>query len=271
MSEPESDPDPSKHWSAVGEEIRSRVTNQELAGDDSPYFKYKRSLFVDRFLSKIPMEGRTLLEVGCGPGGNLMELAKRWPARLAGCDIAPDMADLAGKNLPDLDIRQAEGQSLPYADHDFDVVMTVTVVQHNPDTVARQILKEICRVARSEIFLFEDTCEPGPDTGAYRNFYGRLAPWYTGVVEENGFQAVETQSLTTYVSQRASIFLRRLDRTKMTEGSQISRAHLAIEAGTLPLTSQLDKVMAHWKGRLPRGFSPPELTLMSFRRPESKS
>jgi hypothetical protein len=176
------------------------------------------------------------------------------------------MVALASQNLPNVEIRLAQGQALPYADDEFDIVMTVTVVQHNPDTVARQILKEICRVARSQIFLFEDTTVPGPDTGAYHNYYGRLAPWYVESVQEHGFQSIETQSLATYASRRASIFLRRLDRTKVTEGSRISRAHFAIERSALPLTSQLDKLMAHYKGRLPGGFSPPELTMMSFRR-----
>jgi ubiquinone/menaquinone biosynthesis C-methylase UbiE len=259
-----SESDTSEHWSAVGKEILSRESNQELAGDDSPYYRYKRDLFLKRFLPKVRVEGRAVLEVGCGPGGNLAEIQKRHPSRLAGCDIAPDMVALASKNIPSADIRLAEGQELPYADDEFDVVITVTVVQHNPDEIANQMLKEICRVSRSEVFLFEDTTKPGPDTGAYRNYHGRLPPWYVDAVTENGFDLVEVQSLATYVSQRTDIFLRRLDRAKSTEGSPISRAHLAVEKSALPLTSQLDKLMKYWKWGLPKGFSPPELTMMSF-------
>lgn len=257
--------DTRRHWSGVGREIQSRTSNDYLAGDNSPYLSYKRKLFVTKLLSKVPVNGSALLEVGCGPGGNLAEIQKRRPARLAGCDIAPEMVDLAKRNVPGVDIRVAEGQALPYADGEFDIVMTVTVLQHNPDADAKQVLKEICRVARSQVFLFEDTSEPGPDTGAYQNYYGRLVPWFTENMSQCGFDLTDTQGLATYVSQRTSILLRRFDHAK-TEGSQISRAHHDLEAASLPLTKHLDKVMAHWKWRLPQGFSPPELTMMAFRR-----
>ncbi len=75
-----------------------------------------------------------------------------------------------------------------------------------------------------------------------------------------------SEALATYVSQRLSIFLRRLDRGPRLEGVKPTTAHRVLESAALPLTRNLDKAMRHYKGRLPQGFAPPELTMVAFRR-----
>jgi len=57
------------YWSRVADEIRKRGPGNYVAGDDDPYYRYKRSKFLQRFLSALDVAGRTVLELGCGPGG----------------------------------------------------------------------------------------------------------------------------------------------------------------------------------------------------------
>lgn len=261
--------DPEGHWSAVGQRIRQRTAGKEIAGDDSPYFRYKRSLFVGKLLPRMQVHGHSVLEVGCGPGGNLREISRLNPAKLLGCDISPEMVDLARKNVPSAEIIVVDGETLPFSENEVDLIFTVTVIQHNPDARAQKLIGEICRVARENVYLFEDIAEPGPTPeggGAYGNFYGRHVPWYERACNDHGFELVESEALATYVSQRVSVLLRRLDHGERVEGAEPSTAHRVLESSLLPVTRNLDKVMRHYKGRLPQGFAPPELTMMAFRR-----
>lgn len=135
------------HWSAVGERIGTREDGNLLAGDDAPYYRYKAAQFSAQMLPRIPVEGLSVLDVGCGAGGTLRWMAQHHPKRLVGCDQAPGMVELASRNVPSAEIVQTDGDSLPFDDEEFDVVTTVTVLQHNPDDRRARMLSEICRVS----------------------------------------------------------------------------------------------------------------------------
>ena len=102
-------------------------------------------------LASVP-PGSSVLEVGSGPGENLGALKGAGTAkRLAGADIAPSMIALArGRGH---EVLATDGQTLPFADREFDVVFSATVLQHNP--VFASLLGEMCRVARgrSQVLL----------------------------------------------------------------------------------------------------------------------
>jgi ubiquinone/menaquinone biosynthesis C-methylase UbiE len=128
-----------------------------LAGHDGPFHRYKRSMTLQR-LATIDAEGKSVLELGSGPGGNLLALHEFGAGRLVGCDIAPEMVRLARRNVGDrADIRQLEGPTLPLDDREVDVALTVTVLQHNPDEAVLALLDELTRVAKSTLELIEDT------------------------------------------------------------------------------------------------------------------
>jgi SAM-dependent methyltransferase len=188
-------------------------------------------------------------------------MQKQNPTRFAGCDQATEMVRLASENVPEAEIIQIDGEHLPFKDDEFDVVTTVTVLQHNPDNRRSEIMSEICRVAREELYLFEDTSLAMPPAatgggGDYQNFYGRPVTWYQKECEDHGFSLVETKYQETYISHRTFMYLcRLLDRRKQREGSPISKLHLAIERGTLPITKHLDRRIKNRKG---------ELTMMRF-------
>ena len=56
-----------------------------------------------------------------------------------------------------VEVVQIDGKTLPFANEEFDVSFTATVLMHNPDSTMVQIVDEMCRITRSSIYLIEDT------------------------------------------------------------------------------------------------------------------
>lgn len=95
--------------------------------------------------------GRSALDVGCGGGAALSELAERFPeAKLTGCDVSP-LAIGTATALNEAHVRSGRMTfhlcgvpDLPFADGAFDTVFSVESLYFWPDALAG--LKEIRRV-----------------------------------------------------------------------------------------------------------------------------
>jgi SAM-dependent methyltransferase len=263
-----------EHWSEVADKAARRSKRGRLvAGDDAPYYRYKRRLFLEKFLSQIPTRDRSVLEVGCGPGGNLAQLLERNPRRLVGCDVAPGMVEAAKEayGAKGVEVVQIDGKTLPFEDQEFDVTFTATVLMHNPETAMLRIVDEMCRITRSSIYLIEDTfptpASPPPTErtgdaaegiGDYGTFFSRSPGQYADACAKNGFVLKDTKFLQTFVSHAMFTFLKtRLDRGRTSEGEGFSRLHWGLETTLQPVTRQLDRVIVRPGG---------ELTLMRFDR-----
>lgn len=85
-------------------------------------------------------EGKDILEVGCGTGLILKELAPV-ANRAVGIDISPGMLDQA-KNRG-LEVYEASATDLPFEDSSFDAVYSFKVLAH-----VEEIEKAMCEVAR---------------------------------------------------------------------------------------------------------------------------
>jgi len=150
------------YWSRVAGDIRKRGPENYVAGDDDPYYRYKRAKFLRRFLATLDVAGQRVLELGCGPGGNLLELVRRGPAMMLGIDISPGMLTLAQQTLKGIrvpiELKKTDGQRLPLDDRSVDLAFTVTVLQHNVDPAGlRLVIAELCRVTVDRIVIMEDT------------------------------------------------------------------------------------------------------------------
>jgi SAM-dependent methyltransferase len=94
--------------------------------------------------------GDSALDVGCGPGGLLGELARRLGVdRVAGIDPSEPFVEAARTVLPGVDIRLGAGEQLPFDDDAFDVVLSQLVINflNDPDAGVR----EMRRVARRAV------------------------------------------------------------------------------------------------------------------------
>lgn len=231
------------YWSRVADQIQSRGSGNPIAGDDNPFLRYKRSKFLRRFLSTLDVSGRTVLEVGCGPGGNLLELAPLKPERLIGVDISAHMLALAATNLEGfpVELTKTDGQNLPLADRSVDIAYTVTVLQHNVDVagVAR-LIGELCRVTADQIVIMEDTGH----TASVRegsSFIARPAETYITEFERHGFRLQSRTSLNLFFSRQAyKVFRRLLVPASHREGEPFGRFANAVLSRVLVMTRLFD-------------------------------
>ncbi len=92
----------------------------------------------------------TALDVGCGPGALLAELAGRLGAeRVAGVDPSEPFVALCREAVPGADVRLGRSESLPFDDAAFDAVLSQLVVNFLADPVAGA--SEMRRVGRGTV------------------------------------------------------------------------------------------------------------------------
>ena len=135
-----------------------------------------RQLLLIRIIERV--RPRSVLEVGCGNGINLILLAGRFPAiRFAGVELTEaghraaralqeqgvlpaGMADYAPLPLADptafrrIDFRQGNATRLPFEDGAFDLVITVLALEQM-ERVRAQALAEIARVTARHSLMIE--------------------------------------------------------------------------------------------------------------------
>ena len=95
--------------------------------------------------------GETVLDVGCGPGFLLAEMADEVGAsgKVNGIDASAAMIALARNRCaraPAIDLREANALALPFADEAFDVVISTQVYEYVADIATA--LREAARVLR---------------------------------------------------------------------------------------------------------------------------
>ncbi len=91
--------------------------------------------------------GQRVLDVGCGPGALTAELVARvGAASVSAVDPSEPFVIAAGERFPDVDVRVAAAEALPFADGAFDVTLAQLVVHFMADPVAG--LTEMRRVTR---------------------------------------------------------------------------------------------------------------------------
>ena len=98
------------------------------------------------------VEPASTLDVGCGDGALLAELARRgFGGRLAGMEISEAAAAIARDGTPGgAEIGLFDGSRLPLADGAFELGILSHVLEHVPDPAA--LLRETARVCRAVCF-----------------------------------------------------------------------------------------------------------------------
>jgi ubiquinone/menaquinone biosynthesis C-methylase UbiE len=177
------------------------------AGDDNPYYAYKRSKFLRRFLDTIDFQSKTIMGVGFGPGGNLRHIVTyHRPAFILGADISQTMHDLAERNLRsygNLRLAKIDGSHLPFDSRSVDLSFTVTVLQHVTDaTMLKALVSDICRVTRDTVVVMEDIGHYQLLDAEGAAGINRTVDAYKNLFAEHGFQLRDVRFLNTKVSRR---------------------------------------------------------------------
>jgi SAM-dependent methyltransferase len=118
--------------------------------DDLDDYRFDKLHYLPKLVDFSAYRGRTLLEVGCGIGTDLVRFA-RGGALVSGVDLSTTAIELAKQNfavhgVTAHDLRVANGEALPYADASFDVVYGHGVVQYTAD--AGRLVRECHRVLK---------------------------------------------------------------------------------------------------------------------------
>src|SRR5215467_1294174 len=99
-----------------------------------------------RFISSGDVEGKTVLDLGCGTGENFVPLIKRG-ARTIGLDISPELIRLAQRRTDDaelqsdLRVRSAYATDLP--DQSIDVIFCMSLIHHLEIARARDEMRRV--------------------------------------------------------------------------------------------------------------------------------
>jgi ubiquinone/menaquinone biosynthesis C-methylase UbiE len=118
--------------------------------DDLEDYRFDKLHYLPRLVDFAAYRGRTLLEVGCGIGTDLVRFAQSG-AIVTGVDLSSTAIGLATRNfelqgLTAAELRVANAESLPFADASFDVVYGHGVVQYTAD--ASRLIRECHRVLK---------------------------------------------------------------------------------------------------------------------------
>jgi ubiquinone/menaquinone biosynthesis C-methylase UbiE len=237
---------PELYWSEVANRIKARKGKNIIAGDDEPFYRYKRKKFIS-MLNSVNFKDKSVLEIGCGPGGNLQEIWKESPLRLAGVDISAEMIELSRDKLPQkIELIKIDGTNLPFKDQEFDYVFTATVLQHNTiEEMLKKIMAELCRVSGNKIYLFEriENKVKGDEL-----CYGRPVKYYEQICNSNGFELINMEFINIRASYYISGIIRKVFSPKTRqEGEPLSKIAILLQNITLPITKQLDKIFKSHK------------------------
>ena len=232
---------PEKYWSEVASLINQRGESNVIAGDDEPFYWYKRVKFL-KLLKTVNFANKIVLEVGCGPGGNLIEISQLGPKKLVGADISNDMVELARKNVPpSIDIFKTNGTVLPFENTSFDIIITATVLQHNTDeTMLISLIKELCRVSNEKVVVFEriENNILGDDL-----CIGRPIGYYSKIFKDFGFKLVDSEFINIRVSYYVCGIIRKVfNSSKRKEGEPLNQFSVYLQKFTLIITRPLDRI-----------------------------
>jgi SAM-dependent methyltransferase len=112
-------------------------------GHPSYVWRYGQDRRLALIRQHVPLEGKSILDVGCGIGAYVRKL-RRFSEDVHGVDVDPERVARASVDLPNIQTSPAE--SLPFGEGRFDVVLLHEVIEHVQDD--RQAIAEAVRVTR---------------------------------------------------------------------------------------------------------------------------
>src|SRR5207249_4107866 len=129
-------------------DLRRRVMSFSVAADAYDRFMGRYSMPLAPTFAAFAGVGaeQRVLDVGCGPGALTAELVSRAGA-VSAVDPSESFVDAARARHPDVDVRRATAEELPFGDGEFDAALAQLVVHFMADPVAG--LRQMARVTRA--------------------------------------------------------------------------------------------------------------------------
>jgi len=128
----------------VVEDVKTAPASEAVGlGQPSYVWRFGLERRLDLIRRHVPLEGRRILDIGCGIGTFVQRL-RQFSAHVYGVDVDQERVRRGATSLPYLAV--AVSEHLPFADATFDVVLLHEVLEHVGDD--RLTLGEACRVTR---------------------------------------------------------------------------------------------------------------------------
>jgi SAM-dependent methyltransferase len=160
--------------------------------------------------------GDRVLDVGSGPGALTTELVRRLgPAAVAAIDPSPPFVAALRARMPDLDVRLAAAEDLPFADNEFDCAAAQLVVHFMTDPVAG--LAEMARVTRPGGLVAACVWDHGGGNGPLSTFWRAVRALDPAATDESAgagareghlAELAERAGLTDVVTTRLTVRVR---------------------------------------------------------------
>ena len=161
MSQPEraTTDDVRKYWNEHIHdlEITSHPVGSPGFFSDLDHYHFEKLHHLLRLVKFDGYRGQRVLEVGCGAGTDLVRFAQGG-ALVTGVDLSSSAIALARQNFAqqglEADLREADGERLPFPDNTFDLVYAHGVVQYTSDD--RRLVDECRRVLKpGQLAIFQ--------------------------------------------------------------------------------------------------------------------
>jgi pseudaminic acid biosynthesis-associated methylase len=131
-----------------------------------------RQPFWDGILSEFPV--KNIFEVGCNVGGNLRCIAEIVGAEnVFGIDVNTKALEQIHQEAPKINAIHSFARELPFRDNWFDMVFTMGVLIHQPESTLPLVMSEIVRCSRRYVFCGEYFAEETAEV-SYRGQEGAL-------------------------------------------------------------------------------------------------
>lgn len=138
-----------------------------------------RAAFWSATLAEFPAQ--RVLEVGCNLGGNLQHLAAQLPPEhVYGIDINQKALAELHRTVPGVNALYSPAREIPFRDRWFDLVFTMGVLIHQPESTLPLVMAEIVRCSRRYVlcgeYFAESTTEVpyrGESGALFKRDYGR--------------------------------------------------------------------------------------------------
>jgi ubiquinone/menaquinone biosynthesis C-methylase UbiE len=129
-----------------------------FTGRNSAFYARRKAEILEEIVRRGPgsLRDLSLLDVGCGTGTTDQVLAPR-VRRLRGVDVSREMLTKAQRNVPGAEFSCYDGETLPFDDETFDVVVAICVLHHVPPSERFKVVREMVRVVQRQgvVAVFE--------------------------------------------------------------------------------------------------------------------
>ena len=130
----------------------------------------------------------SLLEMGCGPGANLVNIVKRFPKKqVGGIDVNPEAIAMAAEVFHGAFLKVGSVEDIMMSDNSSDICLTDMCLIYVGPRKIDQVITEIKRVARNYVVFCEFHSESWWARMKLRFSSGLYAYNYRSLLEHHGF------------------------------------------------------------------------------------